>query len=253
MAMIVYGWGDVFHKKKFMGYGYCERCGGFEQYYLSHLVFRVHICYIPVFMRPKGYYITCKGCDFGHSITKEDYKRYKSEYKAMSKSMSKKCWKEICRLCDMLKEYSPSNVDYVMSQISAGFPVNTSEVLRQHYQQLVNDRLQSVSALYSPVRPASAAAAVPAGAAAAATMPTVTMPTVTMPNAVVPAAAGPAWTCPCGAVNSDRFCSDCGKPMPVRESASEPEKLTVCPRCGKDNGSAPFFCSVCGAPMNKKQ
>lgn len=49
------------------------------------------------------------------------------------------------------------------------------------------------------------------------------------------AAAGTAWTCECGETNSGKFCSNCGKPAPVREWTCT---------CGTVNTGK--FCSECG-------
>ncbi|MBR2743251.1 MAG: SPFH domain-containing protein [Clostridia bacterium] len=48
------------------------------------------------------------------------------------------------------------------------------------------------------------------------------------------------WTCECGAVNTGKFCSECGKPMPA------PKAEWVC-ECGTKNTGK--FCSECGKPM----
>ncbi|MBQ1376115.1 MAG: SPFH domain-containing protein [Clostridia bacterium] len=48
------------------------------------------------------------------------------------------------------------------------------------------------------------------------------------------------WTCECGAVNTGKFCSECGKPMPA------PKAEWVC-SCGTKNTGK--FCSECGKPM----
>ncbi len=47
------------------------------------------------------------------------------------------------------------------------------------------------------------------------------------------------WTCECGAVNSGKFCSECGKPQPKKT-----EEWTC--KCGHRNQGK--FCSECGAP-----
>lgn len=55
------------------------------------------------------------------------------------------------------------------------------------------------------------------------------------------AAAAPAnsWTCECGAVNTGKFCSECGKPAPA------PANSWTC-ECGTVNTGK--FCSECGKP-----
>ena len=47
------------------------------------------------------------------------------------------------------------------------------------------------------------------------------------------------WTCECGAVNTGKFCSECGKPMPA------PKTEWTC-ECGQVNTGK--FCSNCGKP-----
>lgn len=56
------------------------------------------------------------------------------------------------------------------------------------------------------------------------------------------AAAGAAgWTCECGAVNTGKFCSDCGKPAPAPAAPTE----WTC-ECGSVNHGK--FCGNCGKP-----
>ncbi len=50
------------------------------------------------------------------------------------------------------------------------------------------------------------------------------------------AAAG--WTCSCGVVNTGKFCSECGSPRPADE--------WFCTNCGKKNPAGAKFCSDCG-------
>ena len=56
-----------------------------------------------------------------------------------------------------------------------------------------------------------------------------------------PAAGG--WTCACGAENSGKFCTECGKPRPAQAR---------CGKCGwtpDDPADPPKFCPECGAPF----
>lgn len=54
------------------------------------------------------------------------------------------------------------------------------------------------------------------------------------------------WTCVCGAVNTTKFCTECGRPKPEREPSPR------CRSCGwepEDPRSAPKFCPNCGSPL----
>ena len=70
-----------------------------------------------------------------------------------------------------------------------------------------------------------------------------TQPQAAAQQAAAPqaAAAAPAnsWTCECGAVNTGKFCSECGKPAPA------PANTWIC-ECGTVNTGK--FCSECGKP-----
>lgn len=72
----------------------------------------------------------------------------------------------------------------------------------------------------------------------AGTQPQAAPQQATAPQA---AAAAPAnsWTCECGAVNTGKFCSECGKPAPA------PANTWTC-ECGTVNTGK--FCSECGKP-----
>jgi len=66
------------------------------------------------------------------------------------------------------------------------------------------------------------------------------------PQQAAPAGAAQAapqangWTCECGTVNTGKFCSECGKPMPA------PANSWTC-ECGTVNTGK--FCSECGKPV----
>ncbi len=60
-----------------------------------------------------------------------------------------------------------------------------------------------------------------------------------------PRPAGESWTCSCGAVNRGNFCSECGKPRPKNQAFH-------CEKCGYTapvSGQTPKFCPNCGAPV----
>lgn len=60
-----------------------------------------------------------------------------------------------------------------------------------------------------------------------------------------PAPADESWICSCGAVNTRKFCAECGEKRPEKK---EPK----CPACGYKPGEGekiPKFCPECGAKM----
>lgn len=61
---------------------------------------------------------------------------------------------------------------------------------------------------------------------------------------VAPQQTAGAWTCECGAENAGKFCSECGKPAPVKETG------WIC-ECGQVNAGK--FCSECGKPAPAKE
>lgn len=63
-------------------------------------------------------------------------------------------------------------------------------------------------------------------------------------GAAVPTADAESWTCECGAANTGKFCSECGKPAPVKAES------WMC-ECGTANTGK--FCSNCGKPAPAKE
>ena len=62
------------------------------------------------------------------------------------------------------------------------------------------------------------------------------------PQQNAPQAAAPAggWTCACGAVNTGKFCSECGSKKP------EAPKKRFCTNCGAELNENAKFCPECG-------
>jgi membrane protease subunit (stomatin/prohibitin family) len=55
------------------------------------------------------------------------------------------------------------------------------------------------------------------------------------------------WQCSCGAMNKGKFCSECGSPRPAAA------KKYRCDKCGwepEDPTNPPRFCPECGDPFN---
>ncbi|MDR0470040.1 MAG: SPFH domain-containing protein, partial [Peptococcaceae bacterium] len=62
-----------------------------------------------------------------------------------------------------------------------------------------------------------------------------------------PQAAADTWTCSCGAVNTGKFCSECGKQKPADAPTYK------CSKCGwtpEDPAHPPKFCPECGDPFD---
>lgn len=60
-----------------------------------------------------------------------------------------------------------------------------------------------------------------------------------------PKPADASWTCSCGTVNTGNFCTECGKPKTAT--------IHICGKCGykpEDQENIPKFCPQCGAPFN---
>ena len=68
-------------------------------------------------------------------------------------------------------------------------------------------------------------------------------------------AAGNGWTCVCGATNSGKFCSECGKPAPAAGWVCECGAKNTgkfCSECGKPAPAGEWFCTECGAKNTGK-
>ena len=67
-----------------------------------------------------------------------------------------------------------------------------------------------------------------------------------------PAAPADSWKCACGAVNTGKFCTECGAPKPAEDgwtcSCGQVNKGKFCPNCGAKNPAAePLYkCDKCG-------
>lgn len=59
-----------------------------------------------------------------------------------------------------------------------------------------------------------------------------------------PAASG-SWTCACGAVNTGKFCQECG----AKQTVAEPAKCNGCNWVAPDLETRPKFCPECGTKM----
>ena len=69
-----------------------------------------------------------------------------------------------------------------------------------------------------------------------------------MPERVGPVNTDQTWTCSCGAVNTGKFCQECGSPKPMNN-----KRIVRCDKCGwtpPDPNKIPKFCPECGDPFN---
>lgn len=57
-----------------------------------------------------------------------------------------------------------------------------------------------------------------------------------------PSGDSSTWTCSCGAVNSGKFCSECGNAMPEQSAG-------FCPQCGTKLAPGAKFCTNCGTKI----
>lgn len=137
---MIYGWGDTNRKILPLGYTRCKVCGAFKPLYLSKLVFRIHISYIPIFMKRKGYTIHCGNCMRYSEISQEQFAQLKEIYSSFkSKKLVKACYKDALSLCSGL-EPDESNINYVLSKLKETYPISEGE-MSNHYSDLIKDIL----------------------------------------------------------------------------------------------------------------
>ncbi|WP_124097935.1 hypothetical protein [Ruminococcus sp. Marseille-P6503] len=136
--LIMYGWGNKLKRDVPMGVSVCGGCRSFSHHYLGRLVFRVHICYIPVFWRTKGYYVFCDNCEGGQEISKEQYRELKEIYRMFTnKKLLTDCYHYAVQISQGL-ELNDHNVDYVLSQLQQKYPIQ-HQVMIDQYRGLVSD------------------------------------------------------------------------------------------------------------------
>lgn len=139
--LIPYGWGTKLKKTAPMGIGACGGCNSFAMHYLGKVVFRVHICYIPIFWKTKGYYVYCGSCERGFQIKKEEFRRMKPAFKTFTnKKMLMECYNKTAQLCAGL-EASDENVQKVFGELVQVYPQIGNEIIAQHYTKLISDLL----------------------------------------------------------------------------------------------------------------
>ena len=66
--------------------------------------------------------------------------------------------------------------------------------------------------------------------------------------------SGDTWQCSCGAVNSTKFCQQCGQPRPSQTSGYGQSGMIRCDKCGWTSGdlnNVPRFCPQCGDPIDQ--
>ncbi len=107
-----------------------------------------------------------------------------------------------------------------------GNMMNGFTQMTQNMQQMQQQPMQQQPMQQQPMQPTPVGAAVIAGGVAQAAAPT-----------------AEGWACECGTTNTGKFCSNCGKPAPVKEEGWTCE-------CGATNTGK--FCSNCGKPAPAK-
>ena len=76
--------------------------------------------------------------------------------------------------------------------------------------------------------------------------------------APAPAAPAGGWTCACGAVNTGKFCSECGAPKPAETAAGwtctcgAVNTGKFCSECGAKRPEGAWFCTDCGTKNTGK-
>ncbi len=136
--LIPYGWGNKLKKDVPMGFMACGKCRGFAPYYLGRVVFRVHICYIPVFFKTKGYYVFCGNCEAGREISKEQYEMLKPAYKLFTnKKLLKQCYNDAVTLSQGM-EPTDMNIQYVFDSLAKTYPID-GEILANQYKTMIAD------------------------------------------------------------------------------------------------------------------
>lgn len=133
---MIYGWGEVLRKDMPLGVKLCPKCG-YTMFYLARVVFRVHICFIPVFWQTKRYYVMCGACESGREISKEEYTHIEAIHKSFCKKKDlKECYMFIGSLTQNMF-YDDNNVEYILKQLKERYPIN-DEVLSTQYRDLIS-------------------------------------------------------------------------------------------------------------------
>lgn len=142
--LIPYGWGDKLKKDVPMGIMICDGCRSFSMYFLGRVVFRVHICYIPIFFKTKGYYIFCGNCSNGRQISKEQYKAMKPVYKTFkNKKQLTECYNKAKELSKGL-EATDQNVESVFKTLAQSYPID-NEMMANQYRGMIADIMRNTT------------------------------------------------------------------------------------------------------------
>lgn len=140
--MIIYGWGDVVSKGKAMGIMPCDGCCGLTMHYLARQVFRVHICYIPVFRKTKKYLVICDNCNNGYEITKEAYKNLTAVHKTFCKKKDLlECYQYVDYLTANLIN-SAENAQWVLDKLKERYPIEEG-IMSNQYRNLIETVLRN--------------------------------------------------------------------------------------------------------------
>lgn len=242
----------------------------FDNFYNAELFIRAHGTYSVRIVNPLQFYVEAIPKNKDHVEITEINEQYMSEFMQALQSSINRMSAENIRISHVtgktqeLGKYMADVLDDDWTQMR-GFEIQAVGIASISYdessQQII--RMRNEAAVYSDPNVARGHLVGKAGEAMAAAganqagamqgflgmgmgmntvggiLGQISPPTAQQP-AQQPVQAAPssgAWTCACGHLNTGKFCSECGKPMPNSEWTCA---------CGHVNTGK--FCSECGAP-----
>lgn len=144
---MIYGWGERIWKSIALGMMYCPNCC-ITMHYLARRVFRIHICFIPVFWYTKNYYVVCDKCSRGMEITQDVFKNLKQIHKPFcNKKQLIECFNYIVDLSNNMI-YDNSSIEYILDRLKERFPIN-DPILENQYRSLIESVFKSKQTNFS--------------------------------------------------------------------------------------------------------